>query len=129
MAICVLLSIKPTFADRIFYGDKPKRFEFRRRLFANREVKKIVVYVTAPVSKVIGEFDIDDIIALEPECLWEETQEYSGISKEFFDAYFEGRPTGFAIKIGKTHIYKEPLELKADFNVKAAPQSFVYVDR
>ena len=47
----VLLSIKPEFAEKIFQG--VKRYEFRKALFKNREVEKIIVYASAPVSKVI----------------------------------------------------------------------------
>jgi predicted transcriptional regulator len=126
MQTSVLLSIKPKFAEKIFGGSK--RFEFRRRVFANRDIKKIVVYVSAPISKVIGEFEIDAIIELEIDSLWDETKEYSGIPRDYFDAYFSGLDTGFAIKIGKTHKYEIPLELEQDFNVKHAPQSFIYLD-
>lgn len=122
----VILSIKPQFAEKIFSGSK--KFEFRRKLFNNRNVKKVVVYVTAPVSKVIGEFEIEDILELIPESLWAQTKDYSGIPKAFFDEYFDGRDIGYAIKIGKTHRYEYPLELETDFNVKYAPQSFVYVN-
>ncbi len=76
---------------------------------------------------VVGEFEIEDIMELEPEALWHETKEFSGIAKPLFDQYFTGKETGFAIKIGKTQEYETPLELEAHFNVKAAPQSFVYV--
>jgi len=125
MSISVLLSIKPAFAERIFDGSK--QFEFRRRIFRNREVKKVIVYVTSPVSKVIGEFEIENILELEIPRLWEETKEFSGIPKDHFESYFHGRTLGYAIKIGKTRRYETPLELKANFNVKYAPRSFVYV--
>jgi predicted transcriptional regulator len=126
MPTSVLLSIKPEFAQRIFDGTK--QFEFRRKLFRNRNVKKIVVYATAPVSRVIGEFEIDDIIESEIEPLWEQTKEYSGIHKEYFNKYFCGRDTGYAIKVGKTLMYETPLELLSHFNLKCAPQFFVYVN-
>ena len=121
----VLLSIKPQFADKIFDG--VKRYEFRRTLFKDRSVKKIIVYASAPVSKVIGEFEVDGILELEKESLWNETSEYSGIPKEYFDKYFQGRKVGYAIRIGTTHLYETPLELENDFNIKHAPQFFVYV--
>jgi predicted transcriptional regulator len=90
-------------------------------------VKKILVYATAPVSRVIGEFEIEGVMELEIDQLWEKTKDHSGIQKERFEAYFLGRETGYAIKIGRTHCYETPLELEGNFNVKRAPQSFVYV--
>ncbi|HEY0770290.1 MAG TPA: hypothetical protein VGD31_08135 [Sphingobacteriaceae bacterium] len=104
-----------------------KRYEFRRVLFKNRSVKTVIVYVSAPVSKVVGEFEIEDILELEKEYLWNQTKDHSGIPKDYFDQYFEGRETAYAIKIGDTRLYDRPLELQENFNVKRAPQSFVYV--
>ena len=37
----VLLSIKPEFAEKIFNGTK--KFEFRKSIFKNTDVKKVVV--------------------------------------------------------------------------------------
>ncbi len=126
MPTSVLLSIKPQFAEQIFDGSK--RYEFRRKVFRSPSVKKIVVYVTAPVSSVVGEFEIEEVIELDLEELWNHTKKYSGIPKYYFDTYFDGLDTGYAIKIGKTQKYDIPLALELNFNVKRAPQSFVYLD-
>lgn len=125
MSTSVLLSIKPQFVESIFEGSK--QFEFRRRIFKNREVKRIVIYATAPVSKVVGEFEIEEIIETEIPELWKKTKKYSGIQKKFFDSYFVGLETGYAIKIGNVKVYDEPLELQSNFNVKRPPQFFVYL--
>ena len=121
----VLLSIKPEFAERIFQGIK--LYEFRKTLFKNRDVRKVVVYASAPVSKVIGEFEIENILEFEKEYLWELTKEYSGIPKHYFDRYFEGREIGYAIKIRNPKLYKANLDLKNDYSVSYPPQSFMYL--
>ncbi len=126
MAISVLLSIKPEFVERILNGSK--QFEFRRRVFKRPNVEKIVIYATSPVCKVIGEFEIEGIIECDIEDLWQQTQEFSGIQKSRFEAYFNGRDIGYAIRIGKVSVYEEPLSLQADLNVKHPPQSFIYVN-
>lgn len=125
MQTSVLLSIKPEFVNRIFDGSK--HFEFRRKIFKNRSVTRIVVYATAPVSKVVGEFEIDGIIETEIPKLWKQTKKNSGIQKKFFDAYFSGLDTGYAIRIGKVKKYDEPLELMSNYNIKHPPQFFVYL--
>ena len=125
METSVLLSVKPRFANKIFEGTKG--YEFRRKLFKNPAITRVIVYVSAPVSKVIGEFEVESILRLEKECLWAETKDSSGISKEYFDIYFQGQELGYAIKIGETHLYRVPLELETHFNIKYAPQSFVYI--
>lgn len=125
MQTCVLLSIRPQFVEQIFKGNK--RFEFRRVLFKDRDVKRIVVYATAPVSKVVGEFEIDDIIEDEIVNLWEKTKDHSGITEEYFNKYFVGKENGYAIKIGKYLEYYEHRELDKDLNIRYVPQSFVYL--
>jgi predicted transcriptional regulator len=121
----ILLSIKPEFANKIFEGTK--LFEFRKVTFKDKRVKKVVVYSSSPIQKVIGEFEIELILNAHPKCLWEETKEHAGISKERFDSYFIDREIGFAFKIKSTKIYEEPLCLKDDFKINTPPQSFMYL--
>lgn len=120
----VLLSIKPQFATKIFDGTK--KFEFRKRIFKNSNINTVVVYASSPMQKVIGEFTFDEIIEENPEVLWEKTKKHSGITKDFFDAYFMNRDKAFAIKVKDTLVYKTPLDL-IDFDLNFAPQSFVYL--
>lgn len=122
----VMLSIKPEFADKIFNGSK--KFEFRRSIFKNQNVKKVIVYASSPVQKVIGEFEIDQIINLELTELWEKTSRHSGISEDYFYQYFGDKEQGYAIKIKKVKKYKQPMCIKADFKL-TPPQSFAYVIR
>ncbi|CAI3318085.1 ASCH domain-containing protein [Enterococcus cecorum] len=122
----VLLSIKPEFVDEIMSGRK--RFEYRKKVFKRTDVTTIVVYATKPFGKVVGEFEIDEIIEDDLDILWQETKSYSGISKKFFDEYFKDRDSGFAIKIKNFTAYDVPIELSEyDSNIKVAPQSFCYV--
>lgn len=120
----VLLSIKPEFAFKIFDGTK--LFEFRKAIFKNPDVKIVVVYASSPVQRVIGEFDIEDILRCTPEGIWEQTKQASGITKDFFDEYFENREIAYAIKIKRTRRYKNPLRLKEDFQM-VPPQSYAYL--
>lgn len=122
----VLLSIKPQFAEKIFNGTK--KFEFRKSIFKNINVKSVVVYASSPVQKVIGEFDIEEILMEDPETLWKITRKFSGITKEYFDEYFTVRETAYAIKINRTKKYITPLNLKSDFGIDFPPQSFMYLN-
>ncbi len=120
----VLLSIKPEYAEKILHGEK--KYEFRRTIFKSLSVTKIVIYATSPVRKIIGEFDIDCIISLEIDNLWEKTKHHAGINKQFYDSYFHGKEIGHAIKIKRAKRYLKYLEL-GDYEVRCAPQSFVYL--
>lgn len=120
----VLLSIKPEFAEKIFEGTK--KFEFRRSVFKNKNVKTVVVYASSPVQRVIGEFEIDTILKDDLQQLWNTTKDFSGISENFFFDYFQNKEKGYAIKIKKTKKYKKALCLKENFNA-TPPQSFMYL--
>lgn len=119
----VVLSIKPEFANKIFDGSK--KFEFRKSIFKNENVKTILVYSSSPVQKVIGEFQIEKIIKHDLQTLWELTKEFSGITEEYFYEYFADKEQGFAIKIKTKTRYRKPKCLREDFNL-TPPQSFAY---
>ncbi|MBC8438180.1 MAG: ASCH domain-containing protein [Deltaproteobacteria bacterium] len=120
----VLLSIKPKYAELILEGEK--KYEFRRAIFKNPSVKKVIIYASSPISKVIGEFEIEDILSLKLSELWTHTMEHSGIDKEFYDSYFSGKDIGHAIKVKSAKRYKKQKELK-EFDINYAPQSFAYI--
>lgn len=120
----VLLSIKPEFANKIFDGTK--KFEFRKSIFKNKDVKTIVVYASSPVQQVIGEFEIEKILNLDLDTLWSLTQDFSGISEDFFYDYFSDKEAGYAIKIKNVKRYHEPKNLREEFNL-FPPQSFAYL--
>jgi predicted transcriptional regulator len=120
----VLLSIKPEFVEKIFAGTK--KYEFRKTLFKRNDVKHIVVYASAPVKRVVGEFEIKDILSDDVECIWEQTKDYSGITKEFYNSYFQNKKTANAIQIGHLKKYEKTRPL-SDYNIQQAPQSFCYI--
>ena len=76
----VLLSIKPEFALKIFDGSK--KYEYRRAIFKNQEVSTVIVYASDPIKRIIGEFEIEDILHEEPRALWVKTKNHAGISEK-----------------------------------------------
>ncbi|MHA7099265.1 putative transcriptional regulator [Roseivirga pacifica] len=119
----VILSIKPEFANKIFDGTK--KFEFRRRVHKNDQVTSVIVYASAPISKVIGEFEIGDVLHEELSSLWNITNEFSGISETYYREYFKGKNKGYAISVRKAELYKNPLCIQEAFGIHP-PQSFAY---
>ena len=73
-----------------------------------KDVDTIVIYATKPVGKIIGEFKVEDILQDHPTLLWNKTKEYSGITRDFFDKYFNGRNQAFAIRIKNPSKYQQP---------------------
>jgi len=122
----VILSIKPEFAKKIFEGSK--KFEFRRTLFKSQNVEKVIVYASSPISKVIGEFEIENIYFENIDSLWEFTKEFSGISKKYYIDYFEGKTSGYALEVKKPVLYKDFLSIVDVYGIKP-PQSFAYYSK
>ena len=105
----VLLSIKPN-----------------RKAIFKKNVDTVVIYKTTPFCKIIGEFEIDGILYDTPENIWQITQEFAGITQDYFDKYFYNRKIAYAIKIGNIKQYElEPKDIIKQFK---APQSFMYWD-
>lgn len=120
----VILSIKPYYAEKILEGEKI--YELRKSIFKNPNVKKVILYASSPISKIVGEFEIDYIIHKEVEDLWKKTKEFNCVDKNYFDEYFTNREKGYAIKIKKTKKYRNHFCIKEKFGINA-PQSFSYV--
>ena len=118
----IIVSINPRHVNNIINGSK--RYEYRTRI-ASKDVKKLLIYETAPIKKVVAEVDVIEVLSLDPDTLWEQTKDYSGISKEFFDEYFKNRSAAYAYKLGKVKVYDEPKSL-IEFGLRTAPQSFAY---
>ena len=118
----IILPINPKHVKKIISDEK--KYEYRTRIPKN-PVDKIIIYETAPTKKVVAEAEIIEIISLPPKTLWEETKDFSGITKEFFDQYFKNKDIAYAYKLGKIKVYDTPLDL-SDFGLKSVPQSFVY---
>lgn len=120
----VLLSIKPEFVEKIFDGTK--KYEFRKSLFRKRGVTHVIIYASAPIKRVVGEFEIEDILSDDVDKIWERTKKLSGITKAFYASYFHHKAKANAIQIGRVVKYDRPKSL-SDFDIQHAPQSFRYV--
>ena len=119
----ILLSIKPEYIEAIFKGTK--KYEFRRAR-CKKHIDKIVIYATAPVSQVVAEVEVLDVLEDKLDVIWHKTKDFSGITKEAFKQYYKGKNSGVVYKLGEVTKYKEPKNL-ADYGIKMPLQSFVYV--
>ena len=125
MHTTVLLSIKPEFAEKIFSGEK--QFEFRRTLYKSAHVKRVVVYASSPVRRVIGEFEASKPLSMTKHALWKKTRRGSGVSWQVFSEYFDGKHVCHAIPVRKAVRYKSSLTLKQASGLGHPPQSFAYI--
>ena len=120
-----ILSIKPLFVNEIFAGRKG--FEFRKKGF-KQKITTIYVYASSPVCRIVGEFELGDILEGTPEQIWSLTANRSGISKRYFDNYFMSRGISFALEIKSFKRYKTPIDPYTSIEGFHAPQSFCYIE-
>ena len=119
----ILLSIKPEYVKSIFEGKK--KFEYRKIVAKNRP-DKIIIYSTYPISAIVGEADIEEILIDSPDNLWKKTKKNSGVDKSFFFEYCKEKKVGVAYQL-KNIIEYENIRSLEEFGVKYAPQSYVYL--
>ena len=119
-----LMPIHPRYANAILDGSKGA--EFRKRRLAP-DIRRIVIYATAPISRIIGEFTIGATVVGSPQEIWRDHGATGEISEPAFHSYFAGKYTAVAFVVTQTRRYAEPLAL-ADLNPSpAVPQSTIYL--
>lgn len=118
----VLISIHPQYVDLISSGEK--KIEFRKRNFSS-QIKHFVVYSTAPVCKVVGFFDVENIETATPQKLWEDYSSVGGIKQEDFYNYYANTSNAIGIHI------KQYTKFRNAFNISllntTPPQSYKYL--
>ena len=122
----VILSIRPNFCKLIFSGQK--MYEYRKRVFNRTDIDRVYIYASKPISKIVGYFTIAAMIEDNLTEIWDITHKSSGISKEYYDAYFKNCDMAHAIKIGEVVKLDNPIDPKEVIKDFHAPQNFMYVD-
>ena len=120
-----LISIKPNFANKILFGKK--RYEYRK-VPIDQDTTHILLYMTAPVMKIVGIVQVNNVYSGAPSTLWEQTKDGGGITRAFYREYFAGKKKAFAIELGEVtplDHWIDPKMIDSNFH---APQSFRYVD-
>lgn len=118
-----LISIKPEYVEKILAGDKV--YEYRKTKF-RKDIDSIIIYSTSPEMKVVAEVKVVGIIEGSPESVWEKTRTGAGIDKAAYDRYYCEKNYAVAFCLGEVSKFS-PAKTLSDYNIKSAPQSFVYV--
>jgi predicted transcriptional regulator len=121
----VIISVKPAYADMILNGRK--RYEFRKYGFT-KQVDRVFIYVTRPVSKIVGYFTFDEILRGTPTEIWEMCSEYAGILENDFHKYFGRAKIAFAIRINSVFKIEEPISPSDVIKGFKSPRSFIYTN-
>lgn len=118
-----VISLKPQYAELIVSGEKT--VEYRKTYMAARP-EAFVIWVTRPVSRIIGEVPVTGCIIGTPDEVWEKTKDRGGISREAYDAYFAGRRSAYAYELGEFRAFERELTL-GRLGFARPPQAFAYI--
>lgn len=121
----VLLSLLPKYAAQISSGRK--RVEFRRA-WTPEHVAVLMLYATAPISRVIGVARIGKVVEASPTTLWRYAKDYGGgVSRRELYAYMNGKNKGFALFLEHVVVLDPPVDPKRVTSTFRAPQSFRFL--
>ena len=120
----ILLPIHPEYVHKIFRGTKQVEF---RKVHFRKTINAIILYSTAPESKIVGLCTVKSIIVSGPKELWLKFQHCAGINQEKYNVYFEGHEKGTAIKIEDTIRFSRGVKLSELSTDVFPPRGFRYV--
>ncbi|MCV3754251.1 F0F1 ATP synthase subunit alpha [Ureaplasma zalophigenitalium] len=120
----IMVSISAEEAEALFDHEKPVLFF---KVTPVQPVERVIVYATAPVKKVVGEFDLEDIKILNPRTAWRTYGANSVIktAKEF-NAYFANHSEAHVIIASAIYKYSNPKTLDK-YDIKKGPSGFTYL--
>jgi len=120
------MAIHPHYADAILDGRK--KVEFRKRAVAE-DVTTVLIYATAPVKKIIGQFEVAHTVVTTPSALWEQLGAVGCIDESAYREYYAASDAAVGLVIDAPKRYELPVRLAALLPSPAVPQSFAYLPR
>jgi len=121
-----VLSIRPTFIERILSGHKT--VELRRRFPILLTRARVLLYSTSPVQSIVAFARLDSVIQLPVRQLWRQFGDASAVTRQEFETYFEGTNSGCALTLGAVRQFERPIHLthlERQFEF-SPPQSYCY---
>lgn len=126
----VVLSIRPTYVERILDGRKT--VELRRRFpVATQRGAVALLYSTSPIQSIVAVAVLQAVTELSTASLWRQFATAAAITKDEFDTYFQGVKRGYALHLTSIKQLERPIHL-TDLSAKfefSPPQSYCYWKR
>ena len=95
----VLMSIKPNYADAILAGTK--RWEFRRKSIRKMFYRSVLIYATAPVSKVVGQMYFEIEVCGNLNRVWDIVEKEAGLTLGECVRYYGDTEMAYAGRISR----------------------------
>lgn len=122
-----VLSIRPTYVQRILTGDKT--VELRRRFPALRLPGQLaLIYSTSPTQAIVSAVRLAAAEVLSVASLWRRYGQAAAVTRDEFDTYFAGVESGCALQLRDVVRFEKPIhltELMRRFEF-SPPQSYCY---
>lgn len=118
------MAVKPCYADLI--KDGSKKVELRRVAPKAEPGDILIIYESAPISKVTSYAEVESIVQLKPDELWKQVGNLSKIDKCSFDKYFLGKSIGTGIMLKHVEKLLEYRTLEVLPNLRV-PQNYRYI--
>lgn len=120
----IMISTTPKYANLIL-DDETKNVFFYKVTPVNK-VKRVLIYATAPIKAVVGEFDLEKIDINALSTSWNKYRSQSAMSKKEFDSYYEGKKEAHAMISKESFRYSKPKKLE-QFGMNKGPSGFQYL--
>lgn len=120
----IMISTTPKHANLLL--DDPSKNVLFYKVTPTNKVERVLVYATAPVSAVVGEFDLAEIKVSAKSTSWQKYASKSVFTKKEFDEYYHEKNEAHAIVASKSFRYSKPKNLK-DYNMSKGPSGFQYL--
>ena len=124
----ILLSVRPKYADKIF--EQRKTVELRRvRPKYLQKGDLVLIYVSSPIQALAGAFKVEQVVEKPLKKLWPMVKTKAGVTRQEFNAYYEGVSMGVGIFFKEIWQLPEPIALhtlKQQARLFQPPQSFRY---
>jgi predicted transcriptional regulator len=127
---CLLLSVKPRYAEAILDGRKT--VELRRTRPRIEVPTTALIYSSSPERALVGTCDVTEVVSYTPLGLWRLLGSLSAVSYEEFRAYFTGCDMAYGLMLANVHPLSRAValpDLRRRWQGFQPPQSFRYLSR
>lgn len=127
----LFLSVHPQYADKILKGTKTVEL---RRSYPRQttEGSMGLIYASSPVRSVVGAFKVVRVVQQPLKQLWELVKHAAGVSRDEFNAYYQGLSVGVGIYLTDVRGFSDPIalpEIRRRLSASYPPRSFCYPSR
>ena len=105
MVNSLLMSIKPDNVEKILHNDK--KVEVRRKFSTKWIGEDICIYASQPLSCLMGEALIKNVVRGSPEYIWEVYHSEINSTKEEFNDYVNPMEEVYAIELDNVNAYRQ----------------------